>query len=90
MTMPLLDTNYKFYCFFEDVYAKILPWANAIIMVATAVAEAIASLLGIKLSDYNSGITKSTQAWENEDKAANGVLGTIKKIKRETLSFEKF
>lgn len=57
---------------FVGALAKILPYANAVIMVIKEVANAIAGVLGIEISDYNSSIASVEDAWSNIDDYTSG------------------
>lgn len=72
-------------------FSKILPYANALLMVVKEVSKAIATLFGIKLTDYNSGIASSgyddylDDIGENADNAS----GKVKELKRQVLGFDQ-
>jgi phage-related protein len=81
---------------FIGLYAKILPYANAIIMVIKSVAQAIASFFGIKATDYNSGISTTIGDYNDLEDSIDGVGDSagkaskaIKELKRQTLGFDQ-
>lgn len=81
---------------FIGMYAKILPYANALLMVIKGVAQAIASFFGIKVKDYNTGISTSLGDVEDYGDAIDGVGGSadkaskaIKELNRQTLKFDQ-
>lgn len=81
---------------FIGAYAKILPYANAIIMVIKSVAQAIASFFGIKTNDYNSGISTAIGDYDDLGDSIDGVGNSagkasqaIKELKRQTLGFDQ-
>lgn len=81
---------------FIGAYAKILPYANAIIMVIKSVAQAIASFFGIKANDYNSGISTAIGDYDDLGDSIDGVGNSagkasqaIKELKRQTLGFDQ-
>lgn len=81
---------------FVGAFAKMLPYANAILMVIKSVAQAIASFFGIKVQDFNSGIASSAEAWEGVEDGLDGVGDSagkaskaVKELKRQTLGFDQ-
>ena len=81
---------------FVGAFAKILPYANAIIMVVKEVAKTIASIFGIEMSDYNTGIATYDEGLEDYSESLDGVAGSaggasdaIKALKRQTLGFDQ-
>lgn len=81
---------------FVGLFADILPYVNAIIMVIKEVARTIASFLGIRIQDYNSGVASYADTLEEYSDALDGVGGSagsasdaIKELKRQTLGFDQ-
>lgn len=81
---------------FVGAFAKMLPYANAILMVIKEVAKAIASFFGIKVNDFNSGIAVSVGEFEDLDDSVGGVGDSadkaskaVKELKRQTLGFDQ-
>jgi len=81
---------------FVGAFAKILPYANAVIMVIKEVAQTIASLFGIEMSDYNSGIAsyaddleEYSDSLDGVGSSAGGASKAIEKLKRQTLAFDQ-
>ena len=81
---------------FVGAFARILPYVNAIIMVIKELAKIIASFFGIKMKDYNTGI--SSYASDLDDYSASlggvgdsakGASDSIKELKRQTLGFDQ-
>ncbi len=81
---------------FVGAYAKILPYANAILMVIKEVAKALASFFGIKVSDFNSGIATTIGDYDDLGDSIEGVGDSagnaskaVKELKRQTLGFDQ-
>ena len=81
---------------FVGAFAKILPYVNAIIMVIKELAKAIASLFGIEMKDYNTGIASYGDDWEDYGDYIDGVGDNasstskkLKELKRQTLGFDQ-
>lgn len=81
---------------FVGAFARILPYANAVIMVIKEVAQTIASLFGIEMKDYNSGIASYADDLEEYSdgldgvgSSAGGASKAIEKLKRQTLAFDQ-
>lgn len=74
---------------FVGAFAKILPYANAIVMVVEEVANAIASLLGIDVSDYNTSIADIGDAFVDLEEDIDGATGSAKELKRQLLKFDQ-
>ena len=92
MNNQLKETSRALGNLFVGAYAKMLPYVNAILMVVKEVANAIADMFGIKISDYNSGIASSEDLSDSYDDVADSVGGAtqaVKELKRETLSFDQ-
>ena len=75
---------------FIGTFGRILPYANALLMVIKEVANAIASMFGIEITDYNSGVI-STLSDDFEDLGANvdDATGKVKELKKQTLGFDQ-
>ena len=75
---------------FIGTFGRILPYANALLMVIKEVANAIASMFGIEITDYNSGAI-STLSDDFEDLGANvdDATGKVKELKKQTLGFDQ-
>ncbi len=77
---------------FVGIFAQILPYANAILMVLKEIARAIANIFGIEVSDYNSGLgvfEESEEALDGVGKAAGGASKAVKELNRQTLKFDQ-
>lgn len=81
---------------FVGVFARMLPYANAVIMVIKEVAKTIASLWGIQIKDYNSGIASYAEDLDEYSDglggiadSAGGASDAIKALKRQTLGFDQ-
>ena len=81
---------------FVGAFARILPYVNGIIMAIKEVAKAIASLFGIKMKDYNTGIASYTEDLDDYSEGLGGIADSagsageaIKALKRQTLGFDQ-
>ena len=81
---------------FVGAFGKMLPYANAVIMVIKEVANVIAGVLGIEISDYNSSISELDVSFSDMEDSAGAIgdgLGkansNAKKLK-ETLTAMSF
>lgn len=70
-------------------FSKILPYANAILMVIKEVSKAIATMFGIELKDYNSGIASQEGIYDGIADSADGASKAVKELKRQTLGFDE-
>lgn len=69
--------------------SNILPYANAILMVVKEVSKAIATMFGIELKDYNSGIASQEGIYDGIADSADDASKAVKKLKRQTLGFDE-
>ena len=92
----LVEAKVALSSLFINAFSKILPYANAILMVIKEVSRAIASFFGIKLTDYNTSIALNINP--NEDYAdslddvsdnAGRARKAVKELKREILGFDQ-
>ena len=81
---------------FIGAYARLLPYANAILMVIKEVAKAIASFFGIKVEDFNTGISSSVNVVDDLGDSFDGVGSSagkaskaVKELNRQTLKFDQ-
>ena len=77
---------------FVGIFAQILPYANAILMVLKEIARAIANMFGIEVSDYNSGLSvleEQEDAYAGIGKNASGAAKAAKELNRQTLKFDQ-
>lgn len=81
---------------FTGAFARLLPYANAIVMTIKWVAQAIAGFFGIEMSDYNSGLAYYEEdlydygeALDSVGSSAGGASKAIDKLKRQTLAFDQ-
>ncbi len=74
---------------FIGTFAKVLPYANAFLMVVKEVSKAIATMFGIKLEDYNSGIASTEDSFVDLEDSVDGAIGKVKELKRQTLGFDE-
>lgn len=77
---------------FMGMYANVLPYANAILMILTELGKAIANLFGIKSQDFNTGMADLegvADGFESIMDNADDANKAIEKLKRQTLSFDQ-
>lgn len=74
---------------FIGTFSKILPYANALLMVIKEVAKAIGTMFGIELSDYNTGIADSSDAFVDLGDSIDDATDSVKELKRQTLGFDQ-
>lgn len=74
---------------FIGTFAKVLPYANAFLMVIKEVSKAIATMFGIKIQDYNSGIASTEDSFVDLEESVDGAIGKVKELKRQTLGFDE-
>lgn len=77
---------------FMGMYAEILPYANAILMVLKEIAKAIASFFNLNTSDFNTGIGSLEETYEGLDNIGNGASKAskaAKELKRQILGFDQ-
>lgn len=85
----LVETKTALGNLFMGLYANILPYANAILMVIKEIAKAIASLLGIKVRDYNTGLATTEDIYEGISDGAGKATKATKELKRQILGFDQ-
>lgn len=69
--------------------SNILPYANAFLMVIKEVSNAIATMFGIELKDYNSGIASQEGIYDGIADSADDANKAVKELKRQTLGFDE-
>lgn len=88
----LIEAKVALSSLFVGTFSKVLPYANAILMVIKEVSKAIAMMFGIKLKDYNSGIA-SNDAYSDSigeiGDSADKSNKKVKELKRQILGFDE-
>lgn len=69
--------------------SSILPYANALLMVVKEVSNAIATMFGIELKDYNSGIASQEGIYDGIADSVDNATDSVKELKRQTLGFDE-
>ena len=85
----LVESKVAITSLFMGTFAKILPYANALLMVVKEVSKAIADIFGIQLSDYNTGIASTDDAYSGLSDSIDGATDSLKELKRQTLGFDQ-
>ena len=85
----LVDAKVALSSLFIGTFSKILPYANALLMVIRELSKAIATMFGIKLSDYNSGIAGAETGYEDLADSVDDATDSVKELKRQTLGFDQ-
>lgn len=70
-------------------FASILPYANAFLMIIKEISKAIATMFGIKLKDYNTGIASQEGIYDGIADSVDGATKKVKELKRQTLGFDE-
>lgn len=73
---------------FIEPLQKLLTFANTVVIVIKQVANAIASLFGIKIKDYNTGIASLADAYDDVGDSAGGASKKVKELQRQVLAFD--
>lgn len=74
---------------FIGTFAKILPYANAILMVVEEVSNAIATMFGIEIGDYNSSIASTEDAYIDLGDSIDEDIEKANKLTKQMLSFDQ-
>jgi len=74
---------------FMGMYADILPYANAILMVIKHIAKAIAGVFGIETHDYNTGLASTEDLYNGIADGASSATKATKELKRQILGFDQ-
>lgn len=85
----LVESKVALTSLFIGSFSQILPYANAFIMVVKEVAEAIAIMLGIELTDYNSGIASTEDSYIDLEESIDNATSSAKELKRQILGFDQ-
>ncbi len=86
----LVEAQRAFANLFIGTFGQILPYANAILMVIKEVSNAIATMFGIEISDYNTGgIANIEDTFADVEDSIGGATGAVKQLKREILGFDQ-
>ena len=85
----LTDARVALTSLFIGGFSKLLPYANAILMVIKEVSKAIAGMFGIKLTDYNNGIASVGSDFEDVGNNAGNASKKVKELKRQVLGFDQ-
>lgn len=85
----LVEAKVALSSLFIGTFAKILPYANAFLMVIKEVSSAIATMFGIELTDYNTGIASQEGIYDGIADSADNATDSVKELKRQTLGFDE-
>lgn len=85
----LIETKVAFSSLFIGELSSALPYANAFLMVIKEISKAIATMFGIELKDYNSGIANQEGIYDGIADSADDASDAVKKLKRQTLGFDE-
>lgn len=85
----LIETKVAFSSLFIGGLSSILPYVNAFLMVVKEVSKAIATMFGIELKDYNSGIASQEGIYDGIADSADDASKAVKELKRQTLGFDE-
>lgn len=85
----IVETKVAIGNLFMGMFANILPYANAILMVIKEIAKAIASLFGIKARDYNTGLASLEDTYVGVSDGAGKAAKATKELNRQLLKFDE-
>lgn len=85
----LVDAKVALSSLFIGTFSKILPYANALLMVIRELSKAIATMFGIKLSAYNESIASAETGYEDLADSVDDATDSVKELKRQTLGFDQ-
>ena len=85
----LVETKVALTSLFIGTFANIMPYANAFLMTIKEISKAIATMFGIELKDYNTGIASQEGIYDGIEDSANGASKAVKELRRQTLGFDE-
>lgn len=85
----LTETKVALTSLFIGGFSEILPYANAFLMVVKEVSTAIATMFGIELTDYNTGIASQEGIYDDIADSVSDATDAVKELKRQTLGFDE-
>lgn len=85
----LIETKVALTSLFIGTFANIMPYANAFLMTIKEISKAIATMFGIELKDYNTGIASQEGIYDGIEDSANGASKAVKELRRQTLGFDE-
>ena len=85
----LVETKVALTSLFIGTFANIMPYANAFLMIIKEISKAIATMFGIELKDYNTGIASQEGIYDGIEDSANGASKAVKELRRQTLGFDE-
>lgn len=85
----LVETKVALTSLFIGTFAYIMPYANAFLMTIKEISKAIATMFGIELKDYNTGIASQEGIYDGIEDSANGASKAVKELRRQTLGFDE-
>lgn len=85
----LVETKVAFSSLFIGALSKALPYANAFLMVIKETSKALATMFGIELKDYNTGIASQEGIYDGIADSADDASDAVKELKRQTLGFDE-
>lgn len=85
----LVETKVALSSLFIGTFAKILPYANATLMVIKEVTKAIATMFGIELKDYNTGIASQEGVYDGIADSAGKATKKAKELKRTLFGWDE-
>lgn len=85
----LVETKVALSSLFIGTFANIMPYLNAFLMVIKEVSTAIATMFGIELTDYNTGIASQEGIYDGIADSVDNATDSVKELKRQTLGFDE-
>lgn len=84
-----VEASRAFSNLFIGTFGNILPYANAMLMVIKEVSNALASMFGIEITDYNTGIADMSDAFVDIEDSTDSASDSVKELKRQILGFDQ-
>lgn len=89
LKQQIVETRVAWGNLFMGMYANILPYVNAILMVLKEVAKSIANIFGIQARDYNTGLASTEEIYDGISEGAGNASKATKELKRQILGFDQ-
>lgn len=89
LRQQVAELQTQFGSLFMGLFANVLPYINAILMVLKEIIKTVAGIFGIKLRDYNTGLAQTEDYFEDIGDSAGGATKKAKALKKEIMSFDQ-
>ena len=85
----LVETKVAITSLAMNIVGNLLPYLNALLMIIKEIAKWLATLFGIQLSDYNSGVASYSDSLDGIKSSADKAGKAVAKMKRQILGFDE-